>query len=1075
MLQCDKIDIDINKIYLQMSNKSGREPNNSKTSRRTKLTDGKYEYKYKPIALDVVTLQGLFDSKNARLTSGSGSRNSSNNKLDFTINNSVCKVKEYKYSIKKSTSEKYHSGFIVRINEFTPKGLINYVKSIGVANIDNGDKELLRKYVTPLLFDSDGNLNEGITPLELHRAIYENNLRIIMSSGGISSLQGKITEIMIPGLCKPCSTHLFDMPAYKDLKDKLDFIKIDVTYMKNKCDDLSVLLANKGNEPKKLPKSNYKSDILFTDNNRYIDKNMQKYIITDKVIADGVEYIIVGHPNWFDMVDTIHNIESNTRLYESVKEKIKRENLGEYVRAFNELVKEESFSKSPKDKAFWKDYIEITGENPYITETPDNKEIYKLLSFATAFDIKYFKLLFQLMNGKMEGRLGEGMKGLMEIIDYVNARTRANVLENIGFPCVNIKYQFQVFHKLSGKFVPSFISVCDVRTSQLPIIDRINELIETRITPIFGINPTKRFFSYIRMGDIFTVNAEYVGTNSNKFEYNYIYSSLIQLSVFRKYVECELYLNNEAEIPAYRYRNYKFHKYSGDNIIKINEFLPQFDIEKLKQPQYNRKEIRDELGKLVVTPEDLQNATSPTNIDQYFYTIDKIEDNNKDASSGSLNNTMANSSDKSAPKDIYVLSVLKLQSDSYAVTMRIGDRQYYCELSPNMIPTEIIAKLQEIINPVSHSKGTSFNTMRSRNRTLGNWRNRNSIPNTKKNNNRVNSAKTINKTTYFNTSYMQISVICDALFNEYQPYRLSYFTEITFDTVNRFLVPYYDTGNDYSSLGLTTVDSKNVTSRPYMSLQKTSELLKTLDINSIEYTIIRLKFIARTVIDFYLAGIKKLKLLLQTNKITLGKQEEISRDDKLMYSDDKLISAVRVTQNMSIKLGKEHSSVFDSIYKENDKNINFIDKNCIFLFNNNFCELNLNKDENFNDKIIDLLNDNQYNNYLYDYSSLTQKYYNSLINIINKSSLSNYHKSYSELKDIICIKFHNYNSCMFKVLHMHMGPESNYYNYEKFNKHSYVRETKNLLISHTLFGLSNPTFNFDNIYYSRFGEQFIYI
>ena len=48
-------------------------------------------------------------------------------------------------------------------------------------------------------------------------------------------------------------------------------------------------------------------------------------------------------------------------------------------------------------------------------------------------------------------------------------------------------------------------------------------------------------------------------------------------------------------------------------------------------------------------------------------------------------------------------------------------------------------------------------------------------------------------------------------------------------------------------------------------------------------------------------------------------------------------------------------------------------------------------------------------------------------------------------------------------------------NYEKFNKHSYVRETKNLLISHTLFGLSNPMFNFDNIYYSRFGEQFIYI
>ena len=215
-------------------------------------------YKYEPITLDLATLQFLFDNNKATF-------NNVGNKIDFIItDNNICKIKEFIYTnkkniqtklttklivnksktkknIKKSETkniikinknsknsnniEKYSDGFIVRINEYSPKQLLSLIKE----NREKNKINLEFSRVLPKIFNN--RLNTHITDINiLNTELYNTYIEQIF----INNAQ----YIYYPVKCKPCSTHLFNnIDFYNTLVDTNDFIKIDISYIKSKCND----------------------------------------------------------------------------------------------------------------------------------------------------------------------------------------------------------------------------------------------------------------------------------------------------------------------------------------------------------------------------------------------------------------------------------------------------------------------------------------------------------------------------------------------------------------------------------------------------------------------------------------------------------------------------------------------------------------------------------------------------------------------------------------------------------------------------------------------------------------------
>ena len=996
-----------------------------------------YQKKVKQIELSLSTVQNWINNDQAVLDI-----NQSNLSLStFNItDNSIYKFKEIVYK-KKNENVKgaYHTGYIVRINELSPLQIISALQN-------NNFSENNKIYLAQELLNNYGSKNNGeiesIDAKNIAKVIYNDNIKKIFTD--------RVKYIHTPGNCKPCPTHLFSNPAYSKYPDTIDFIKLDVSYLPDKCDDVKFAINPSAYIPKSRP-SGYKSDILFIDNTGNIDQRYQKFVIHREVtlVIDGInkEYVIIGHPNMFEMTETLHNHINYLAQIQQVYDGIMSNNKTELVKVYNAIM--DLMVKD--DKSPWKLYNEITGNNGIIN---NENEIFKLcFAEAVGSDLRTFDLIYKILEG---GNIELARQKLKKLLDYLAVKYNENTLANIGFPCDNIKYQFQVFVKNGDddSYLPAFLTPYDLLPEHMPILDEIDNMISTDVTPLFGIPKTERFINFVRMGDIFTVNAIYLGTNDNIYEYNYVYSSMIQYSVFKHYVRYNLYLSGN-EIPAYRYRNYKFVEFSETNDLpKLGD---------LNQPEKSRDEIRKDFAAVIRNP----NISLDTILND-IVTIDGLKKQFKKTNNSTTRNTKNKKSKsirytksvkntintsiipKNTNANIYFLTFVKLQSEQCEFTIRYTNnndnitKYYYGLLRKSMMDSKSI-----------------FSNIAQK------------IP-------------------YLNNSEFDISLIkLGKGMESYQPYQLEYLEEITPTNMGKLGIPFFDYDGILSTIGFITSTDKYYTNRPYNSLNMSKKPDDTsLDENELELQ--KLKYMSRTIVDMYLF-LKKTPLKNETGVsiIYYGDIEKIN-DNIINGSNDKLValSNTNVRSPILNKLGPERAQVANEIItgpqQEAIANAIELNKNCVWFFDKRFLDSmeimvkeKYNNQANWKNILVNLYKNDAYKYFLNDYSALKPEHYNDLKEIINELCKKLYGDSYDNMKDKLCIKFHNFNSCTYKVLHMHIGPESNYYNYEKFNRHNIMRDFKNLLASHVLFCINSTDFAFDNgkdnIYTTRFGDFQIYV
>ena len=1019
----------------------------SKTSTRqvSNVTPANYQRKIKQIELSLSTVQNWLNNNQAVLNINQQNLNNSSFKI---TDNSICKLKEIIYKkLDKSISGEFHTGYIVRINELSPLQIISNLN-------DNNFTEDDKKYLPSKLLNSNDDLLCGKDPKNIANIIYNDNINKIFID--------KEKYIYIAGKCKPCSTHLFENPKYSGYPDTIDFIKLDTSYLHDKCSDIEYVINPSIYKPNISRLPNYKSDILFIDNEGNIDIRYQKFVIHNKIILniDGNdrEFIIIGHPNMFEMSEILHNHIYNADKINKIYEFIKSNNKKELIDAYNSI--------SNKDK--WKLYNEIISDKISDKIINNDKEIFKISMMEIIHtELPYIYLLYKLMN---RGNINKAKEDLKKLLTYIGEKYNQNTINNINFPCENIKYQFQVFIKNieKNRYQPAFLTQYDILPIHMPILDKIDEMITNEITPLFGITKTERFIKFVRLGDIFTVNAVYLGTNDNIYEYNYIYSSMIQYSVFKHYIRHNLYLSGN-EIPAYRYRNYKFVKFS--DIQKLDE------LGELYQPEKTRAEIRKDFNSIIKTPNISidnildnivsindgknskvvnkvvnQNELSSSKLNR---TQNRISTNRKNSKKSSIlirkistrnnltrkNNNLVLKSNEYKSGNVYLLSFVKLQSEQYEFTIRYTingtNKYYYGTLKKAFMNFDLINR--NINDRISFLKNDNFD---------------------------INLIKL--------GDYMK----------NYQPYLLEYLEEITPNNADKLGIPYYDFDGILSTIGLITVSDPIYTNRPYISLRM-SKKPDDENLDNNESELLKLKFMSRTIVDMY--------LFLKRRPLNTDRSIKIyANTDKLFNyvskgSNDKLIalSTSNIDTPMLNKLGPEISQIANE-YLINKMETDIakavkLNKNCIWFFDKRFIDImdcmikgKYNEQDNL---LINLYENDYYKYFLNDYSALTTEHYSDLKEIVNELCINLYGYKYDGMKDKLCIKFHNFNACVYKVLHMHMGPESNYYNYEKFNRHNIVREFKNLLSSHTLFCLKEPTFAFDNgkdnMYNSKFGDYYL--
>ena len=399
---------------------------------------------------------------------------------------------------------------------------------------------------------------------------------------------------------------------------------------------------------------------------------------------------------------------------------------------------------------------------------------------------------------------------------------------------------------------------------------------------------------------------------------------------------------------------------------------------------------------------------------------------------------------------------MQLQAGQYEFTARINEKYYYGILRPNIIPMDIIENI----------KLTNINL----------WKNKRNFV--------IKSYK------YINIQNYNINILDNPeLFESYQPYRLTHIAEISYPVVEKIGIPYYDLKGYMTSLGFLTQNDIIYSNRPFISLNESIKPDEPM-LNEYENAIVKLKFMAKTIIDVY-TFTKGNQLDGKHKSFTSPAVNLTKVNDYYIKGKNGKLIALATGNKITNKLGSEKFSVDKPGNSVDDlDNIDIINKNCIWFFDARFIKYmdgKLDESNNmdyWNDKCINLMdyieptNPNSkklYEYFINDYSALSPEHYEDLKEIVNELCKKLYGNNYESMKDKLCIKFHNFNGCKFKILHMHMGPDSNYYNYEVLNRHNIIRDFKNLLIEHAFFGLSRPNFTFDGMYTSKFCNYMLYI
>ena len=287
----------------------------------------------------------------------------------------------------------------------------------------------------------------------------------------------------------------------------------------------------------------------------------QTKIIAEKIIIDGEVFVICGYPHM--------SMRSNLKLYEDSTNK----------KLFDDIYSDNKKMISYITKLF--NFLNKTNK----IDTLDPDQIYKFYeknNMHLKYLITYYKNIIQkflkdykppLNNTNTESEIKKYLETKFQEeynIQYIeNFEAEINKLQNDYYieiaktyltkPLMYIKYVFIVVKEDNNKsyykdkskyygknnselpnieesekiYVPAIFNFRELTHKHLPLLQKMNELINTKLPNLYGITNSDEeynlFYSTYKYGNIFTIQTEYLHTLSNIFQSSYKYKINITL------------------------------------------------------------------------------------------------------------------------------------------------------------------------------------------------------------------------------------------------------------------------------------------------------------------------------------------------------------------------------------------------------------------------------------------------------------------------------------------------------------------------------------------------------------------
>jgi hypothetical protein len=327
----------------------------------------------------------------------------------------------------------------------------------------------------------------------------------------------------------------------KNSNPELEYYSIiqeDIKWLKEITGDLNAITSDSPASPASQTKNidlflNNKTDDIKKVKFNSIDLNVHnldhllfedKYSNGDKLIIGGEEYVIIGYPDqvmksYLDFLkDEIVKGEFDN-IYKDHKD-----NFIKYMAELHNFI----YSSSPIEKQISMETMELVKDEihkfygyedyyKYITDfyenafTEENKENEDYgIPYDPAFQTK-LKELQKAFYNELASK-------------YLNK------------PMMQIQYVFLIFKKhTDGNYVPALFNFRELKHKHHTLLQRIEELIKTKLPKIYGIiddsntDGYKLWYSHYNYGDVFHIKSKYVHTMSNIQQQAYKYKNSITL------------------------------------------------------------------------------------------------------------------------------------------------------------------------------------------------------------------------------------------------------------------------------------------------------------------------------------------------------------------------------------------------------------------------------------------------------------------------------------------------------------------------------------------------------------------
>ena len=320
-------------------------------------------------------------------------------------------------------------------------------------------------------------------------------------------------------------------------------IQEDIKWLKEITDDLNAITSASPVSPASQTKNidlflNNKIDDIKKVKFNSIDLNVHnldhliiedKYSNRDKIIIDDEEYIIIGYPDqvmksYLDFLkDEVVKGEFNN-IYKDHKD-----NFIKYMAELHNFI----YSSSPIEKQISMETMELVKD-----------EIHKFYGYEDYY--KYISNFYENAFAE-ENKINKSQISKEYGIPYDSEfQTKLKELQKAFYnelaskylnkPMMQIQYVFLIFKKhTDGNYVPALFNFRELKHKHHTLLQRIEELIKTKLPKIYGIiddsntDGYKLWYSHYNYGDVFHIKSKYVHTMSNIQQQAYKYKNSITL------------------------------------------------------------------------------------------------------------------------------------------------------------------------------------------------------------------------------------------------------------------------------------------------------------------------------------------------------------------------------------------------------------------------------------------------------------------------------------------------------------------------------------------------------------------